>query len=287
MKNKLQNHKHNNTSELTTIPHSDDNIFKCPNNFKCFKGNRESIVCDLSPCEINKFKFGTHDMIIENFLQNDDLDNAYIYIQNLIPLFNFSCSVDEIDKIKREKPDLQTRDYPIGCRIFVISREMKEHRRRIAINVSKDGTIKTGLCTAEIDIIKENKIDLAKKISSVFELLKHASIAKRNEIEDQKFYFEKSLILLDKTIEAKEKYNVETKQPDTVEQAVQRAKEGSGFSNKDKEEQDFNRERLKKADIKEKREKLTKLIQDKIIKSNGTITPEIQELIKEIQRLEG
>ena len=287
MKNKLQNHKHNNTSELTTIPHSDDNIFKCPNNFKCFKGNRESIVCDLSPCEINKFKFGTHDMIIENLLLNDELDKAYVYVQNLIPLFNFSCSVDEIDKIKREKPTLETKDYPVGCRIFVLSREMKDHRRRIALSLNRDGTVKDGICPAEIDIIKDEKHALYNKISSVFELLKHASISKRNEIEDEIFYFKKSIILLDKTIEAKEKYNVTVKQSDAVEQAVQKAKDGSGFSKKDKEDQDFNIERLRKADIKEKREKLNKEIQDKIIKSNGTITPEIKELIKEIQKLEG
>lgn len=156
--------------------------FECIQEEKgCFYKNGEGTYerCVKSPCPLNLFDFGTHERIIENYLDNEDWDEAYFYFQNLLPKFSIDCNVTELEKIKKEKENVETKDLPPGCRVFKISEELWEVKRNLKIYKGKDNISERGK-----EIYGDMKNNFKNKLHGNFEILKHLAIDKRQQMED-------------------------------------------------------------------------------------------------------
>lgn len=156
--------------------------FECIQKGKgCFAKNEDGVYkpCVKSPCPLNLFNFGTHERILENFLDNEEWDEAYYYFQDLLPKFSIDCDVEALEKIKKEKDVIETIDLPPGCRVFRISEELWETKRNLKIFKDKKDSSERGL-----EVYKEEKNKFKNKLHGNFEILKHLAIDKRQHNED-------------------------------------------------------------------------------------------------------
>ncbi len=249
----------------------------CQFNFKCYDETEQNIyhiICPKAPCPLNLFKFGQHERILDFYLDADDWDNAYFYYQDLLPLFNIDCSIEQLDQIKAAKTNVETKDLPIGCRIFKFSDELREFRNTLK---SYKKTKKEDISIAGSEIYKSTQVNFRKTLGKSLELLKHASIDKRNKKEDEDRGFEMGLKFLDKTIEAAKKYGIDVKDtPNIVEEGFRNAAKMAGFD-KNKEKQDRNIQKLKEAKMKALNERITQEM-----KETGDISEETKKRMQEL-----
>lgn len=147
--------------------------------YKDEKGNWTP--CHESPCPLNLFKFGTHERILENYLDDEEWDNAYFYFQDLLPQFSIDCDVTKLDEIKKSKSVVNTEDLPPGCRVFKISDELRKIKNNLKIyqDQSKGEISIKGTKTYDFE-----KVNFRKKLFSNLEILKHLAIDKRIQHED-------------------------------------------------------------------------------------------------------
>lgn len=168
--------------------------FECIQEGKgCFCKNGDGVYkpCVKSPCPLNLFNFGTHERILENFLDNEEWDEAYYYFQDLLPKFSIDCDVEELEKIKREKSVIETIDLPPGCRVFKISEELWEIKRNLKSFKGKDGLSERGQ-----EGYNDEKNKFKNKLHGNFEILKHLALDKKIKMEDEEKEMKFKLLLV-------------------------------------------------------------------------------------------
>lgn len=168
--------------------------FKCLQEEKgCFYSNGDGTKhrCVKSPCPLNLFSFGTHERIIENYLDNEEWDEAYFYFQDLLPQFSIDCDVKELEEMKKTKNEIETKDLPPGCRVFKISEELWEIKRILKIYKDKNDLSEKGKET-----YKEEQNKFKNKLHGNFEILKHLAIDKKVKMEDEEKEMKFKLLLV-------------------------------------------------------------------------------------------
>lgn len=149
----------------------------------CFHNNGDGArkPCPKSPCPLNLFKFGTHERILENFLDNEEWDEAYFYFQDLLPQFSIDCDVKQLEDIRKSKTVVNTEDLPPGCRVFKISDELRKIKNDLKIykDQSKEEISIKGKKTYNLE-----KVKFRKKLFANLEILKHLAIDKRQQHDD-------------------------------------------------------------------------------------------------------
>lgn len=156
--------------------------FECIQKEKgCFYPNGDGAKhrCVKSPCPLNLFNFGTHERIIEYYLDHEEWDEAYFYFQDLLPKFSIDCDTKQLEELRKSKDIIETRDLPPGCRVFKINEELWEIKRNLKIYQNKNDLSETGK-----GIYNDEKNKFKNKLHSNFEILKHLAIDKRQQIED-------------------------------------------------------------------------------------------------------
>jgi len=150
--------------------------------YKDEDGNRKT--CLKSPCPLNLFKFGTHEKILEFYLNNEEWDETYYYFQDLLPQFNIDCDVKQLEEIKKSKTSVSTDDLPPGCRVFKISDELRKIKNNLKIYKNKtpeemELLSKKGQATYNFE-----KTRFKRKLFGNLEILKHLAIDKRQQHKD-------------------------------------------------------------------------------------------------------
>lgn len=156
--------------------------FKCVQPEKGCFSRKDNTICVRAPCELMKERFGTHERIKEFYLENDQWDEAYYYFKDLLSISIIDCDLEELEKIKEKKgTDLSSGEYPAGCRVFYISKELNDLRKSLKYfngkeyeKLSKDKQDKWDSC----------KKRFIRKMDSVFELLSHLVKNKRQLLKD-------------------------------------------------------------------------------------------------------
>lgn len=155
--------------------------------FTCFQeglgclyenGGTDFKVCIKAPCPLNLFKFGTHERILDMYLDDENWDDAYFYFQDLLPQFSIDCDVKELEKIKKKNIIFKTEDLPPGCRVFKLSDELRKIKNNLKIykNLNFDEISEKGK-----NNYTEDKIKFRKKLFANLEILKHLAIDKRQQ----------------------------------------------------------------------------------------------------------
>ena len=222
---------------------------KC--NGKCVSNGK---ICPQSPCNANLYHFGTHERIMEKYLLDENWDEAYYYFQNLLPMFNFDCDVKQLEALKREEKLDRNEDYPLGCRVFKISKDLRELKNKIK-NHKKLGT--SGISKAGGKRDDSDKIKFKKKLYNDFEILKHLAMDKRAKDAEKEQYHERLLELYDAAIQAhKLGLNVETGLGSALEKGFEFAAKGAGLETEELAE--LNEKRIKDAKSKKIAEEVKK-----------------------------
>lgn len=157
--------------------------FKCIQEEKgCFylNGDGKRHRCTMSPCSLNLFNFGTHERIIEFYLDQEEWDEAYFYFQDLLPKFSIDCDVKTLEELRKNKEDLETKDLPPGCRVFKISEELWGIKSNLKIYKDKTNLSEKGYSTYESE-----KTKFKNKLHSNLEILKHLALDKRQHLQDE------------------------------------------------------------------------------------------------------
>lgn len=243
---------------------------KCKN--KCIKKTKNGLeICDKSPCEENLFKFGLHERIFEYYIDNKKYDEAYFYFQDWLPMFVIECKIDDFDKIKNG--DLK--DLHPGCRIFVISRELKKVRKTLKIYKNLDDPSVKG----KVNYLNAKK-EFIDKIYSAIELLKHLSMDKKSKAAEQDANQEKLLQLYDIAILAAKKYGIkvgDSELGNALEKGFEKAAQGAGLETEKHAE--LNKKRTKQAKKEMAINKLMEQMKQELAET-GQISQETQEKLE-------
>jgi hypothetical protein len=166
------------------LPLEEKTEFECVQPKKgCFiiEKNGELIPCPQSPCPLNLEKFGTHERIIENYLEKEDYAGVHYYYKDLLSMSSFNCDLELLEDLRKEKSVLEASDYPAACRVFYFSREMKSLRRDIKYyeklpyeELSEEGK-------ENYDHLRNNFREI---LDSALEVLSHLVIDKVQERKD-------------------------------------------------------------------------------------------------------
>lgn len=110
--------------------------FKCihQEEYSCFKKEKNGSldICKKAPCPLISRDFGIHERILDHYQDNDNFNDPYYYLQDLLSKCKINCDVQQMEKIRQEKKgSLEAADYPPGCRIFYYSLELKDIKRAI------------------------------------------------------------------------------------------------------------------------------------------------------------
>lgn len=254
--------------------------FKCKNlKDGCFYKNKkgEIKICHLSPCELNLLKFGTHRRIISYYLDIEDWSLAFNYFDDLTSGSNFECDIDRLYEIKNTSKILETKDYPLGCRIFVIEADLRR-MLNLLLNLQKLNK-KEPLSSKGVKIYNENRTRFKRKLQNNLELLKHVVKDKKIKHIDSEENYQKLIKLYMAAFEARSKgLKVEDGLGTFLDKAFDDLAKASNLKTKDLAE--FNKLRVKKAEKKTKLTDLKKEIIDSL-KENKNLTPEIKKKLKE------
>ncbi len=257
-------------------PKSDNKVEKdCKLN--CFDNE---VVCQSAPCVLGKEKFGTHERIIDFYLSNRDWGPIYYYLVDLIHLFRLDCDYEKLEVLRHNNPDkeIPLKDYPLGCRVFKISEVLKELKDTLEYyeglieregpeNLSKQG--KT--------LYNQAKLDFKKKVNANMKVLSHLVMKVEFDRFEKNSYFENGIRFLEKAIEAKEKYGIDIKVPNLLEETWKEQTKGAGYDPEKEKRREKNEKRLKEAK--------TKALMDKIqkkIMNNEKIDEELREKLKDL-----
>jgi len=160
----------------------------------CFKKQDGGYnICPQSPCVLNRYKFGTHERIVSNFVSKEEFEEAFYYFEDLLSQSSFNCEVELWYKIKKEKPDASVADLPIGCRVFKkvnlikpVLEDLRTLKRQIA-----SATKETPMSHGGLDRYESQKVKFRRELEDCLDLLKHLTIDEREkrkkEIRDKKF----------------------------------------------------------------------------------------------------
>jgi len=181
--------------------------------FKCFYKDKDGNVeiCDEAPCLKHLNKFGIHERIIEYYIKESRWDDAYFYFKDLMSLSCINCDLEELEKIKAKSRNarvlVRPEDYPIGCRIFLFSRDLKDIKDLINHYTELDyETIgKTGK-----DVLSSKINEFKGKMYSNIEMLAHLVMDRRTKKVDTDYYHGQLLDLYSEARKARsEGLNVE------------------------------------------------------------------------------
>jgi len=247
--------------------------------FNCLSGGKR---CNKSPCEENKNRFGKHERIIEYFIEQKLYSDAYFYFVDLLHLFNINCDYSKLETLRAENPntEIETKNLPLGCRVFKISDDLKRHKEtidRYSKLIVKKG--KSSLSDEGLEIYKDAKHEFINLINGNLKILAHLVMKTNHDRYEREIYHKKALEYLEKSIEASKKYGIHVNPPNMIEQGFSAAIGEAGFndnlSKKDLTRQD-NELRLKEA-------KKTAFIEQmrKELLENGKLTEETKDKLKE------
>jgi len=208
---------------------------------RCFSKGK---ICPKSPCYENLFKFGTHERILDHYRDEEEWDETYYYFQDLLPLFNFNCDIQQLEEFKKINQDYEEKNLPVGCRVFKDSSKLRDIKntlimyKKMGKNISREG-MKT------YDL---KKIEFKRILNGSFERLKHLAIDKRGKDEEKEQYHKRLLELYATAFQARKLgLNVEDGLGTALEKGFENAAMGAGL--KTEELAKFNARRMKEAEI--------------------------------------
>lgn len=220
-------------------------------------------ICTKAPCQLSSPRFGMHERIIDYFIDNEDWGRAYYYLQDLLQQLVFSCNVQdmkEIRELRRSGTDIKLKDYSQGCRVFIISNQIKELKRALEEFARKRAMHgKDNLGEKTIDKFFIDRGNFIKKIDASIDILKHLFKDEQYKREQEVFYYDKLGMLYDKALRAKkEGLQVQTSIGHHLEQGFVNAAKGSGLLEQIGQQ---NREKINKLNKKFKQEQKEKEVQ--------------------------
>jgi len=238
---------------------------------KCFDSKSKKI-CESAPCDLSKSKFGTHERIISHFLKKESWEDAYYYFKDWLHLFKIECDYKVMEVIRAKSDDVELKDYPLGCRVFTILDILKTILTKLefyenSLDLSDEGNFN----------YEEKKGEFVIRINQAVQITGHLAMKVGFDRFEKDLYFDKGISFLEKAIEAKEKYGIDVKVPNLIEQEWEKNTKGAGYDPEKDKRREKNEARLKEA----KRKALLDKIQKKLM--NGEeIDEELREKLREL-----
>lgn len=239
----------------------------------CFD-NKTQKVCEIAPCQKSKDRFGMHERIVDHYISNESWSLAYYFLIDLIHLFRINCDYTILEKLRIKDPnrELELKEYPLGCRIFKVSELLKIHLKDLnyySSLIKEKGIEKIG--DEGKKLFENAKRKFTERMNQSLTILSHLVMSVEFDRFEKNSYFEKGINFLDKAIEAKEKYGIDIKVPNLIEQEWEKNTKAAGYDPEKEKRRVKNETRLKEA----KRKALMDKIQKKLIKGE-----EIDEELK-------
>jgi len=202
-------------------------------------------------CEWVIDRFGIHERIVDFYLDNKNWDDTHYYLQDLLSNSFMDCDLALMESIKATKQVLELKDYPPGCRVFVISNLMKKQRRDIKEYEALLKTKKADDIIADFtdDTYVKNTRQYNDYAQDILDILKHLIVDERYKSTMREREHQKHLDLYNCALRAKDQgFNVETGVGTALEQGFEKAAELSGLTPKTLEARKRHEKLLKKPD---------------------------------------
>lgn len=250
--------------------------------------NGQVVICPLAPCDLSRTRFGTHERIIDYYLDRGGYNNAYYYFQDLLSISIISCDLDKMDEIREKRANNKKLDpvqYPLGCRVFLFSRQLKESKRIIK---RKNRFDEENMSEAGKNMKNKAIREFEKKIYSSLDILKHLAIDERVKIKRENSWHKKNLDLYYEARRAHEDgFSVESGVGDVLEKGFQKAGKLSGLMDNDgdsfektKKVAEIHRKKAEKAKKQMEIDKIIRRIREYTLE--GKDTKKLEKLLKEL-----
>ncbi|MGV9198087.1 MAG: hypothetical protein ACOC4M_04545 [Promethearchaeia archaeon] len=190
----------------------DNDVERCPWGRKlCIKKTEHNTkICPYAPCDLNANRWGTHERIKDHFLWHEDWKSAYYYIQDLLSLIPFSCPVEEMDEIRERRhkgEEIELTDYPMGCKVFVISNRLKSLKRHLVKHQYKYAELDDDDIGNNVkETYRKKRAKFIEYIDSFMDTIKHLGSAYFHNLRAKLNQAQLAKIMLLFTKESKEKH---------------------------------------------------------------------------------
>ncbi|MFO8020663.1 MAG: hypothetical protein R6U96_18715 [Promethearchaeia archaeon] len=223
---------------------------KCPwGKLRCYKKvGKRVYICPRAPCRLSANRFGTHERILDHYIWNEDWDDAYYYLQDLLQPVRFACPVEDMKRIRALRhhgKEIELTDYPQGCRIFIISNKLKSLKRDLVRYKYKyAGYEDDEIGEKTKDAYRSNRSEFIDHMDAFMDTLKHLAKDEEYTVEREFEYFEHLESLYKLAIKAHEEgLQAETGIGSHLEQGFVNAAKGGGLHRKIGQK---NRKRIEK-----------------------------------------